>query len=525
MVMKPLPIGTQDFPKLIETGLLYVDKTASIHRMIQEGSVYFLSRPRRFGKSLLVSTLRAMFEGRRELFKGLAIDVLPYDWKPHPVLHLDLGAMRFSNPTELDAWLLDKVKRFCVDYDAPAEGLGHADIFRNALEFLVRGGARSVVLIDEYDKPILDHIEDAPVASAMRDVLKGFYGSLKSNDAYLRFVFLTGVSKFAKMNVFSGLNNLEDITVDDRFATLLGYTQAELETNFDDRIAALMTAEGLDRTACLDKIRDWYNGYRFHAKAERVYNPFSTLLLFQKREFANYWFESGTPTFLLKLIRKHSLPPEEIGTVRLGSATFSSYEPERLTPYPLLFQTGYLTIAEHDSEYDVYRLDYPNREVKQAFMQSLVAEFSHIETEREAGYRAQMIEALNRGNLAAFFETMSVFFANIPYDIQIRAEKYYQTIFYLIFGLLGLRMEAEVRTGRGRIDAVAITAETVFVFEFKLDGTAEEALSQCRRNDYALRYRGGDRKVMLVGVPFNTQTRNIGEWQVEAVDGERVKKD
>jgi len=513
VMMKRLPIGTQDFPILRETGCLYVDKTALIHQLVQEGRVYFLSRPRRFGKSLLLSTLKAIFQGRRELFTGLAIDALPGDWKAHPILHLDFGAERFADAPGLAHYLADQIERFILEYRLSATGSSTVARFSSALATLAARGERTVVLIDEYDKPILDHIENTPLAAEMRDILKGFYGSLKSNDAYLRFLFLTGVSKFAKMNVFSGLNNLMDITLDERYATLLGYTQDELEANFPDRIEALCEHVALDREECLAKIRDWYNGYRFHPRAERVYNPFSTLLLFQKREFGNYWFETGTPTFLLKLIRRSALPPEEIGTVRLGSAAFSAYEPERLTPYPLLFQTGYVTIADYDPENEVYRLDYPNREVRQSFMQSLVAEFAHIETEREAGYRVQMLEALNSGDLDAFFEVMAVFFANIPYNIQIKAEKYYQSIFYLIFALLGLRMETEVRTGRGRIDAVALTATRVYVFEFKLDGSATEALAQCRELDYAKRYQGSGRDVLLVGVPFDTATRNIGQWQ------------
>lgn len=513
--MKKLPIGTQDFAKLIESDRLYVDKTALIHQLIGEGTVYFLARPRRFGKSLLLSTFKAIFEGRRDLFKGLAIDSLAYDWTPHPVLHLDFGAERFPDPARLEQYLETRIDHFITAFGVSAVGATAAARFREALEELATRGERTVVLVDEYDKPILDHIDNLPKAAEMRDVLKGFYGSLKSNDAYLRFVFLTGVSKFAKMNVFSGLNNLLDLSMHPRSATLLGYTQQELESCFADRIEALGVSEQVDRAGCLRKIREWYNGYCFCPGAERVYNPFSTLLLFDAQRFSNYWYETGTPTFLLKLIRSHALPPEEIGSVWLGGAAFASYEPERLTPYPLLFQTGYLTIADYDSENDVYRLDYPNREVRQSFMQSLIADFAHIETEREAGYRVRMLEALVGGQLEAFFETMAVFFANIPYDIQIRAEKYYQSIFYLIFALLGLRMETEVRTGRGRIDAVAATAETVYIFEFKLDGTADEALAQCRELDYARRYQGAVRNVVLVGVPFDTKTRNIGAWKVE----------
>jgi len=423
--MKKLPIGTQDFATLRLDGCVYVDKTAAIHRMLDEGRVYFLARPRRFGKSLLVSTLKAVFEGRRNLFKGLAIERLACDWKPHPVLHLDLGAQHFRDAAALRAWLQDRIQRFCATHAVSASGIGGEGLFSNALEVLAARGQRTAVLIDEYDKPILDHIEDTPMAAEMRDSLKSFYGSLKSNDPYLRFVFLTGVSKFAKMNVFSGLNNLQDITIDRRFATLLGYTQTELESNFDDRIAALAAAKRLDREACLAKIRDWYNGYRFHTVAERVYNPFSTLLLFQKREFANYWYETGTPTFLLKLIQCHEAPAvADLDGINVGAAAFSSYEPERLTPLPLLFQTGYLTILSYDSGSGLFRLGYPNREVRGAFVESLLSAFSTVENGLEAAYVERLKQALRAGDIERFFQTMSVFFANIPYDIQIRAEKY-----------------------------------------------------------------------------------------------------
>ncbi|MBN1675476.1 MAG: ATP-binding protein [Kiritimatiellae bacterium] len=515
--MKKLPIGTQDFETLRRDDCLYVDKTAFIHRLITDGRVYFLSRPRRFGKSLLVTTLKAIFEGRRDLFEGLAIAGLDYEWAPHPVLHLDFSGRGFSNGEDLREWLGAETDVFCRTHAVESDRRAPEDRLRAALSQLAAAGRRTAVLIDEYDKPILDHIEDPARAGEMRETLKGFYAALKANDAHLRFVFLTGVSKFAKMSVFSGLNNLKDITLDARFATMLGYTQEELEACFPDGIDALARAQGLAREACVRKTGEWYNGYRFAPDAQRVYNPFSTLLLFDALTFREYWFETGTPTFLLKLLRRHEKPAVgELDGVRVGEGAFSSYEPERLQPLPLLFQTGYLTILDYSAEDELYTLGYPNREVRRAFSTALLEEFAGTPNGLNAAYTVDLRDALAAGDMEKFFETMRVFFANVPYDIQLKQEKYYQTIFYLVFTLLGMRIETEVRTERGRIDAAAQTADTVYVFEFKLSGTAADALDQARANEYTLKYQGQGKRVRVFGVAFDPETRNIGEWIEEA---------
>jgi len=511
--MKKLPIGKQTFERLILDGCLYVDKTAWIHRLITEGDVYFLSRPRRFGKSLLVTTLKAIFEGRRDLFEGLAIAGLDYDWAPHPVLHLDFSAERTTTGESLEVFLASCVREFAARHDVSPGATGYTGMLRETLAALGASGEKTAVLIDEYDKPILDHIEDSARAGEMRETLKGFYTALKASDAHLRFVFLTGVSKFAKMSVFSGLNNLKDITLNARFSTMLGYTQEELEACFPEGIDALAQAQDLAREACIKKIAEWYNGYRFAPDAQRVYNPFSTLLLFDALTFRDYWFETGTPTFLLKLLRKHEKPAVgELDGVRVGEGAFSSYEPERLQPLPLLFQTGYLTILDYSKEDELYTLGYPNREVRRAFTTALLEEFAGTPNGLNAAYTVDLRDALAAGDMEKFFETMRVFFANVPYDIQLKHEKYYQTIFYLVFTLLGMRIETEVRTERGRIDAAAQTADTAYVFEFKLSGTAAEALEQARANEYTLKYQGQGKRVRVFGVAFDPETRNIGDW-------------
>ncbi|MBN1674614.1 MAG: ATP-binding protein [Kiritimatiellae bacterium] len=512
--MKKLPIGTQDFETLRRDGCLYVDKTGYIHRMLAEGRVYFLSRPRRFGKSLLVTTLKAIFEGRRDLFEGLAIAGLEYDWAPHPVLHLDFSGERTTTTQALESFLASCVREFAARQGISPRATGYTGVLRETLAALGDSGKKAAVLIDEYDKPILDHIEDPARASEMRETLKGFYTTLKAGDAHLRFVFLTGVSKFAKMSVFSGLNNLQDITLDARFAAVLGYTQGELERDFQDRIGALSEAEGSGAEACLAKIREWYNGYRFHPAAAPVYNPFSTLLLFEKSEFGNYWFETGTPTFLVKLVRESGDYAGAYDGRLVGEAALSNFEIGDIDPVTILLQTGYLTLLGREAS-GLYRVGYPNREVREAFRESLIQGFARVRASDAPVYREKLREALVMGDMDAFFETLRVFFANVPYDIQLKQEKYYQTIFYLVFTLLGIRIETEVRTDRGRIDAAAQTADTVFVFvfEFKLSGTAEDALEQARANEYAPKYKGQGKRVRLFGVAFDPQTRNIGEWR------------
>ncbi|NCC51921.1 MAG: AAA family ATPase [Spartobacteria bacterium] len=510
--MKKLPIGTQDFEKLRTENCLYVDKTALLHRLITEGSVYFISRPRRFGKSLLVTTLKALFEGRRELFTGLAIDELDYDWAPHPVLHIDFSSERIKTTADLEDFisrqLLDAAGKWGIELRATSYTAQLRELLENRpVE------DKAVVLIDEYDKPILDHIDDTEKAVEMRETLKGFYTTIKACDAYLRFVLLTGVTKFAKMSVFSGLNNLNDITMHSAYATLMGYTQDELERCFDEYIPRLMEKQEMNRDECLEQIRRWYNGYCFSPFAERVYNPFSTLLLFNGAEFSNFWYETGTPTFLIKLARREAFEPWKVGNVSFSLIGFSQYNVENLRTLPLLYQAGYLTISAYNKEDDVYILDYPNMEVRKAFTECLASEYSGVSQDEETEYLLQLRAALRKGDMEQFFETMSIFFANIPYDITLKNEKYYQTVFYLVFLLLGMRMEAECRTNKGRIDAVAVTTDTVFIFEFKLHGTAEEALAQIAQNEYARKYAACEKTIRAFGVAFDPETRNIGAWR------------
>ncbi len=513
-MLKPLPIGVQTFPDLIESGFLYVDKTRWIYELVKVSKgVYFLSRPRRFGKSLLLSTLKAIFDGRQELFEGLWIAGSDYAWPVHPVIRIDFSLFRVEDAEEFKQKLAERLEEIAADQDVTLGAGDYQKKFRDLIRALADRG-RVVILIDEYDKPIIDNIEHPEAAARIREVLKGFYTVIKGMDAYVRFVFLTGVSKFSKVGVFSGLNNLEDITLSPAFAALPGITEEEVQRFFRDYITDFAAQEGLTEEALLHEIKTWYDGFCFAAKGERVYNPFSLLLLFKQRRFANYWFETGTPTFLIKLLKTQGYDVRELESLRVSELTFSSYEIEDLRPVPLLWQTGYLTIKDYDPRSRLYRLSYPNYEVQNAFMHHLLDAFSSASNGLIGGYLWDLLEALQAQAWEEFFAALDVFFAGIPYDIQISQERYYQTVFYLIFKLMGLQIGAEVRTNRGRIDAVIEVDEGIFIFEFKLDGTAEAALEQIAARGYDEQYRQVEKHIYHIGVAFGTETRSIVEWQV-----------
>ncbi len=512
---KLLPIGIQTFGKVIAGNYLYVDKTSQLHELISSPSgVFFFSRPRRFGKSLLVSTLEEIFLGNRELFQGLWLYDSPYTWPQHPVIHIDFSRRRVKSADELEIVIGEYLQQIAAQYAVEAPGRDYLAQFENLIRALARQN-RVAILIDEYDKPVLDNIENLAEVRRIQNALKGFYTVIKSLDAYTRFVFLTGISKFSRVGVFSGLNNLQDISMHDRFSTLLGFTQAEVEQNFGDYLQSFADREGCDLTAILAEIRSWYNGFAFSRRGEAVYNPFSLLLLLDGQDFRNYWFESGTPTFLIQLIQNQHYDIRQLDDLNVGELAFSSYDIERLQVLPLLYQTGYLTIKGYDPERQLYRLGYPNREVEQAFTQVLLGAFSAVDETLTAGYLWRLLDALTGQDLERFFALMDAFFAGIPYDIQIGQERYYQTIFYLIFRLIGLQAAAEVRTSRGRIDAVVTLTDAIYIFEFKLDGDAHEALAQIQAQGYAAPYQQSGKTVTLVGVNFDTAVRGIAGWQTK----------
>jgi len=522
-MLKPLPIGIQTFGDIIEGGFLYVDKTRWIYEMVRyPKGVYFLSRPRRFGKSLLLSTLEAIFQGRRELFVGLWIAESDYAWEEYPVIRVDFSNSRVRTSEELETTIQEYLQEIAGKHGVSLGKGGYQKQFRDLIRALAARN-RVAVLIDEYDKPIIDNIENVAEAQRIRDVLKGFYTIIKGMDEYLRFVLLTGVSKFSKVGVFSGLNNLNDITLDDRYAALLGITQEEVERDFRDYIQAFAKSAGTPAPQLVAEVRRWYDGFCFSKSCTPVYNPFSLLLLFDTRDFRNYWFETGTPTFLIKLLREREYDVQELEHLQVNELSFSSYEVEDLSVLPLLVQTGYLTIKGYDPQRRLYTLSYPNREVEDAFVRYLVGEFSAVRKERADTYVWQMIDALQEADFEHFFEVLQVFFAGIPYDIQIRQERYYQTIFYLIFKLMGLQVQAETRTSRGRIDALVELDAGVYIFEFKLEGagSVQDALAQIRERGYAGPYRGTEKPVYAIGAVFGLKERGVIDWAVEELEQQK----
>lgn len=512
--MKPLTTSIYTFSDLIAGGYLYVDKTAGIHRLVAEyRGQYFLARPRRFGKSLLVSTLKSIFRGNRELFAGLAIDDLEYDWKPYPVIHLDMGSAAGGSVDEIGQNLLRLVQRAAHETGCPVDAPRAYQALEDLIRALHANQGRAVILIDEYDKPLLGHL-GKPSARAIQSLLKQFYAVIKTTESCQRFALLTGVSKFSKVSVFSDLNNLTDLTMDRRSATLLGYTQEELETCFAEHIAALAEANGLTIAEAVAELRSWYNGYRFHEGAQSVYNPVSVMKCLANAEFRNYWFETGTPSFLLELVKRQ---PIDMDALTVPEDAFSGYEPDRLSVLPLLVQTGYLTIlgAQVRGRRREYRLGYPNFEIEESFSQWLAQAFSELPAQELSGALHRLEAALREGRVEEMLEQLKVFFANIPNTISLKHEKYYQTIFFTVFKLLGAVIEAETSTNIGRIDALVKTDRDIFLFEFKLNGTAEQALEQIRAHRYAEAYRDDPRRLTLVGVAFDPAERNLGTWRIE----------
>ena len=517
--MKPISTSTYTFEDLIGGGYVYVDKTADIHVLASQAKgQYFIARPRRFGKSLLISTLQCLFEGRRELFRGLAIDSLPWDWTPIPVLKLDMGSSQARDGDELRVRLSEM-----MDAAARAENLSFPGDLSSAGKFLFLVEAlaaksptgRIAILVDEYDKPLLGLL-GKPEVSGVRDALKAFYSVIKTTEPLQRFVLVTGVSKFSKVSIFSDLNNLTDLTMDARSTKLLGYTHEEVLANFPEHLDALAEIEGTDRSGAFAKLVKWYDGYHFDAGAPAVFNPVSVGKCLDARRFKNYWFETGTPTFLMQLLRE---TPLDLDSPEAPEEAFSVYEPEEPAILPLLVQTGYLTIkgAESGENRTLYRLGFPNQEVSGSFSYHFARSAVGPRAADLDGFQLRMVRAMKAGDAASMLKALKAFFAAIPYEITIDAERYYQSLFYAVFLMIGLDIQAEVRTNNGRIDAVVRVPDYTYVFEFKIKGSSARALEQIRERRYYERYLGSRDKVILVGAGFSLKTRNITRPRIETV--------
>lgn len=513
---RKLPIGIQTFEKIRAENYLYVDKTASVYQLVSTSTPYFLSRPRRFGKSLLLSTIKSYFEGRQDLFKGLSINELESKWEQFPVLHLDLNAEKFDNLAALIE-ILNRHLNLWEEMWGEGEQEGSlssrfAGIIRRAWE---KTGMKVVVLVDEYDKPLLQHLLNEPLLEEYRNTLKAFYGVLKSSDEYLRFAFLTGVTKFPHVSIFSDLNHLYDLTLDANYATLCGITHEELVEVFTPELQQLGTTNQLSLGETMAKMTSKYDGYHFGEDTPGVFNPFSVLNAFRRNKFGDYWFQTGTPTFLVDLLKETDYDLRTlIDGVEAEESTFSEYRAESNNPIPLLYQSGYLTIKGYDPEFNQYTLCFPNEEVKYAFLKFLQPSYTSVPDSQRSFYIEHFVRELRRGDVPSFMKRMKAFFATIPYELNDQTERHYQVVFYIVFNLIGEFTQAEVHGATGRADAVVRTRDHIYVFEFKLNGTAEEALKQIDERGYLIPYSADEREVVKIGVEFDKISRNIGRYLV-----------
>ena len=510
--MRKLPIGIQSFEEIRKENYLYVDKTAMVYQLANVGKPYFLSRPRRFGKSLLISTFEAYFQGRKDLFEGLALANLETEWERYPVLHLDLNAKKYETSDDLAAMLNQYLEKWEQKYGNEKRNRSSEERFAYIIEqAYIQTGKQVVVLIDEYDKPLLQAILDEPLLEEYRRTLKAFYGVLKSADRYLRFVFLTGVTKFAQVSVFSDLNQLNDISMDYAYNSLCGITKEELSSNFVPEIKNLGEFLGLTFEEIVDRLEKQYDGYHFcEDTTVGLFNPFSVLNALQKLKLGNYWFQTGTPTYLVDLLKQSDYDLRLlINGIETTNSAFSEYRAEANNPLPMIYQSGYLTIKHYDKEVDLYTLKFPNDEVCYGFLNFLVPYYTNVSDDETGFHIAKFIRELRSGDIEAFMERLKVFFAGMPYELSENTERHYQAIFYVVFTLMGQFVETEVRSARGRADAVVKTKDFIFVFEFKLNGTAEEALKQIDEKGYLIPYTLDGRKLVKVGVNFSKEKRNI----------------
>ncbi|WP_455623096.1 ATP-binding protein [Parabacteroides sp.] len=516
------PIGIQNFEKIRKDGYVYVDKTALIYQLAQTGSYYFLSRPRRFGKSLLLSTLEAYFQGKKELFSGLAMEKLEKDWTEYPILHFDLNISQYDSPDSLYKILNDILSRYEEEYGTrPSEvtlPLRFAGVIDRAYR---KTGQRAVILVDEYDKPLLQTLHDKELQAKLRNMLKPFYGVLKTMDRAIRFALLTGVTKFGKISVFSDLNNLNDISRWDAYYDLCGVNEQELLSNFEEDIHDLSLAQGLTDEACRAKLKSMYDGYHFEESTPGIYNPFSLLNTFAKRKFGSYWFETGTPSYLVELLRRHHYDLERMAHEETSADTLDGVDSTDSDPIPVIYQSGYLTIKDYDPRFGMYKLGFPNLEVEEGFVKYLLPFYANVNASKTPFEIGQFVREVEAGDYDAFFRRLRSFFADTSYEAIVGrnperdTELHYRNVLFIVFKLVGLYTQVEYHTSEGRIDLVLQTDRYIYIMEFKLNGTAEEALRQINEKQYVLPFASDERKLIKLGVNFSSETRNIEKWLVE----------
>ena len=529
--IKRYPIGVQTFNEIIEGGYHYIDKTGYVYEIGNAYKYVFLSRPRRFGKSLLTTTFHSYFAGEKELFDGLKAGELEKEWRKHPVFHFDMSTAKHLNEKQLLRTLGYKLSAYESTFGKDSE-LKEEDInarFERLVKIAVeQTGEKAVIIIDEYDSPLLDVMNDPARLAPMRQIMRNFYSPIKSLDPYLRFVFITGITKFAQLSIFSELNNLMNISMLPKYSAVCGISQTEIETQMKDSVTDLASGLGISYGEALEKLKENYDGYHFCDESEDIYNPYSLIKALDTQRFGSYWFESGTPTFLIE--RMDSNPIDEMELDSMTDIPESAFDisPELCDDtLPMLYQAGYLTIKGYDQRTKLYSLGYPNEEVKIGFTECLLARYN---SKRMSGnmFVAKFSAALNRDDINDALQRMQSYMAGIPYDLENKTEKHFQTIIYLVFSLLGYYIHSEVKSAVGRADAVCRTQDCVYVFEFKVDSSAEVALKQIDDKGYLIPYKfeydKADKsasmhqnKLVKVGVNISTETRTIEDWKVEEV--------
>lgn len=515
--IRKYPIGIQSFENLRREGYLYVDKTALIYRLVTTGKPYFLSRPRRFGKSLLLSTLKAYFEGKKELFEGLAIAELETDWTVHPVLHLDLNAEKYDSVDRLDKQVDKQLRSWEALYGCQAEEWTYSIRFMSVIEAAYKQtGQQVVVLIDEYDKPLLESLHDKELQGEFRKILVAFYSVLKSADSYLKLIFVTGVTKFAQMSIFSTLNQLIDISLEQSYDEICGMTRREIEATFSPELDAMAVKSKTSRQTIIERMTAMYDGYRFcEEQNEGIYNPFSVLNALRQLKFGYYWFATSTPSFLVRILQRTEFDVRFLlEGINVSAASLSTYEANDEDPVPMLYQSGYLTIKDYREEYGLYQLGFPNEEVKYGLLGYMTKFYTPVMESDAPFYIGKFNDELRAGQIDPFMTRMRAFFGGISYEMSDDTERHYHNVFYIVFTLLGQFSQVEVRSSHGRADMVVKNNDYIYVFEFKLNGTAEEALKQIDDKGYLIPYTADHRKLVKVGVDFDKNTRNIGRWLI-----------
>lgn len=517
--LKKCPVGIQTFEEIINKDYLYIDKTEYVYRMAHGGSkYYFLSRPRRFGKSLLTSTLHSYFAGKKHLFKGLAIEKLETEWTEYPVLHFDMSLAKHLDREKLNEYIAWQLREYNEKYDLEKNNDAEANI---QLADLIKAacmqtGRQVVVLVDEYDAPLLDVVHEEKELPALRNVMRNFYSPLKACDPYLRFVFLTGITKFSQLSIFSELNNISNISMDKPYAAICGITQEEMQEQMYDYIERLAVSQEMTGQEVLLKLKEKYDGYHFTWPSPDIFNPFSLLNAFERGELNDYWFGSGTPTYLVEMLRKFHILPSELGrSMQVMAASFDAPTERMTTITPLLYQSGYITIKDYDKYTGLYTLDIPNGEIRVGLMQSLLPNYLNNDTDIGLTTIARMYGAIRLDDMDGALHLLQEFLSTVPYCDNTNYEGHYQQLLYIIFSLFGMYVDVEVRTPKGRVDVVMRTSDTLYVIELKLDRSSQEAMFQINLKKYPERFALCGLPIVKVGINFDSEKHTLSDWKIE----------